>query len=83
MVAEQVGPQGRTVLLRSTVDRRAFRTAHRGQTVYHGPVVYAEDPDGRLESASSVLELALLQVFMETRWRPGRRSRTGSTAIAV
>ena len=51
MVAEQVGPQGRTVLLRSSVGGRELRTAHRSQTVYHGPVVYAEDPDRRLESA--------------------------------
>ena len=59
------GPQWRTVLPRSAVDRHAFRTARRSQTVYHGPVVYAEDPDGRLENASSVLELALLRVFMK------------------
>ena len=44
MVAEQVGPQGRTVLLRNTVDGEAFSTAHRSQTVYHGPVVYSDDP---------------------------------------
>ncbi len=73
MMAEQVGPQGRTVLLRSAVDRRAFRTAHRSQTVYHGPVVYAEDPDGRLESASSVLEQALLRVFLKPVAHRGQR----------
>ena len=65
MMAEQVGPQGRTVLLRGPVDRHAFRTAHRSQTVYHGPVVYAEDPDGRLESASSVHEHASLCAFVK------------------
>jgi len=73
MVAEQVGPQGRRVLLRSTVDRHAFRTAHRSQTVYHGPVVYADDPERRLESASSVLELALLRVFMKSVAHRGQR----------
>ncbi|MYK89511.1 MAG: hypothetical protein F4018_14900 [Acidobacteria bacterium] len=73
MVAEQVGPRGRTVLLRGTVDRHAFRTAHRSQTVYHGPVVYAEHPDGRLESASSVLELALLRVFLKPVAHRGQR----------
>ena len=73
MVAEQVGPQGRTVLLRSAVDRHAFRTAHRSQTVYHGPVVYAEDPYRRLESTSSVLELALLRVFMKPAAHRGQR----------
>ena len=65
MAAEQVGPRGRTVTLRSAVDGRVFRTAHRSQTVYHGPVVYADDPYRRLESASSALEFALLLVFMK------------------
>ena len=51
-------PAGRTprriVLLRNTVDGRTFCTAHKSQTVYHGPVVYADDPvSGRLEAASS------------------------------
>ena len=73
MVAEQVGPQGRPTLLRSTVSRPAFRTAHRSQTVYHGPVVYADDPYRRLESASSVLELALLRVFMKPTTHRGQR----------
>ena len=43
-----------------------FRTAHRSQTVYHGAVVYADDPYRRLENASSVLEFALLLLFMES-----------------
>ena len=42
-----------------------FCTAHRSQTVYHGPVVYADDPYGRLELASSDLELLLLLVFLK------------------
>ena len=66
MVAEQVGPQGRTLMLRSAVDGQVFRTAHRSQTVYHGAVVYADDPYRRLENASSVLEFALLLLFMES-----------------
>ena len=65
MVAEQVGPQGRTMLLRNTVDGESSSTAHRSQTVYHGPVVYSEDPQGRLERASSDLELLLLLVFLK------------------
>ena len=73
VVAEQVGPQGRTVLLRSAVGGRVLRTAHRSQTVYHGPVVYADDPYRRLESASSVLELALLRVFMKPTAHRGQR----------
>ena len=68
-----VGPQGRTVLLHSAVDRHAFRTPHRGQTVDHGPVVYAKDPYRRLESASSVLELALLRIFLKPAAHLGQR----------
>ena len=72
MVADQVGPRGRTVLLRNTVDGRAFCTAHRSQTVYHGPVVYPDDPYQRLERAASDLELLLLLIFMK---HPARRSQ--------
>ena len=57
MVAEQAGPRGRTVLLRNTVHGEGFSAAHRSQTVYHGPVVYSDDPYRRLERASSDLEL--------------------------
>ena len=73
MAAEQVGSHGRTALLRSSVGGRVLRTAHCSQTVYHGPVVYAEDPDRRLESASSDLALALLRVFMKPAVHRGQR----------
>ena len=65
MAAEQAGPRGRIVLLRNTVEGRSFCTAHKSQTVYHGPVAYLDDPCRRLESASSALELALLLVFVK------------------
>ena len=65
MAAEQVGPRGGIVLLRNTVGGQAFCTAHKSQTVYHGPVVYAEDPYRRLERASSDFELLLLLVFLK------------------
>ena len=65
MAAEQVGPRGRVVLLQNTVDGRMFSTAHRSQTVYHGPVVYADDLHRRLERASSNLELLLSLVFLK------------------
>ena len=66
MVAEQVGPQGRTLMLRSALGGQVFRTAHRSQTVYHGAVVYSDDPCRRLESGSSVLEFNMLLLFMES-----------------
>ena len=65
MAAEQLGPRGRIVLLRNMVDGQMFSTAHRSQTVYHGPVVYADDLYRRLERASSDLELLLLLVFLK------------------
>ncbi len=65
MAAEQAGPRGRIMLLRNTVEGRTFGTAHKSQTVYHGPVAYLDNPYRRLESASSELELALLLVFLK------------------
>lgn len=65
MVAEQVGPRGRVVRLRNTLDGHVSCTEHRCQTVYHGPVVYSEEPGKRLESALSELELMLLPIFMK------------------
>ena len=52
-------------MLRSAVEGRSFCTAHKSQTVYHGPVVYEDDPVRRLEGASSELELSLLLVFLK------------------
>ena len=65
MAAEQAGARGQTVVLRSTMNEQAFWTVHRSQTVYHGPVVYVDDPVGRLEPASSNVELLLLVVFLK------------------
>ena len=73
MAAEQIGPRGRTARLRSAVDGRGFRASHRSQTVYHGPVVYADDPCRRLENASSVLEYAVLLVFLKPAARRPQR----------
>ena len=46
MVVEQAGPRGRIVVLRNAVEGRTFSTAHKSQTVYHGPVAYLDDPYG-------------------------------------
>ena len=73
MAAEQVGPRGGILLLRNTVDGQTFCTAHKSQTVYHGPVVYLDDPYRCLESASSGLELTLLLVFMKHAAHRGQR----------
>ena len=74
MEAEQVGPRRRTARLRSAVNGRGFRTARWSQTVYRDPVVYADDPYRQLENASSsVLEFALLLVFLKRAARRPQR----------
>ena len=73
MTDERAGPRGRIVLLRNTVEGRAFCTAHRSQTVYHSPVACPEDPTWRLERASSDLALLLLLVFVKDAAHRGRR----------
>ena len=73
MVAEQAGPRGRIVVLRSAVEGRSFSAAHKSQAVYHGPVVYEDDPVRRLERASSELELSLLLVFLKDAARRAQR----------
>ncbi len=73
MVAEQAGPRGRIVVLRSAVEGRTSSAAHKSQTVYHGPVVYLDDPVRRLEGASSELELSLLLVFLKDAARRAER----------
>ncbi len=76
MAAEQAGPRGRIVVLRNSVEGRSFCTAHKSQTVYHGPVVYLDNPVRRLEGASSELELSLLLVFLkDAARRPQREYR--------
>ena len=65
--AEHAGAEGPNASCSGTQwTARRSRTAHRSQTVYHGAVVYLEDPYRRLESASSVLEFNLLLLFLES-----------------
>lgn len=45
---------------RNTVNGQGFCTTHKSQTVYHGPVVYLDDPVRRLERAPSDLAFLLL-----------------------
>ena len=73
MVVEQAGSRGRIVVLRNAVEGRTFSTAHKSQTVYHGPVAYLDDPYRRLESALSGLEFALLLVFLKETARRAQR----------
>ncbi len=73
MVAEQAGPRGQIVVLRSAVEGRTSSAVHKSQTVYHGPVVYLDDPVQRLEGASSELELLLLLVFLKDAARRAER----------
>ena len=65
MVAEQIGPQGRTVENNSRFGEHAMKTTHRQQTVFHGPVLYVEDPYARIKRARSNGELLLLFLFLK------------------
>ena len=61
MVVEQAGPRaGRRAAKRGRGPDVC--TAHKSQTVCHGPLAYVDDPYRRLESALSELEFALLLV---------------------
>ena len=76
MAAQQVGPHGRVVVMRRTVESEAPLTVHRSQVVYHGPVIYSRTPRQRLDRASSVREFALLLVFMKhAQYRAQREYR--------
>ncbi len=55
------------------MDGEPFSAAHRGQTVYHGPVAYSDDPYPPLDRASPDLELLLLLVFLKDAAHRGQR----------
>lgn len=64
MAAEQLGPQGASIPLTSSLrDWPSSRTQHPSQTVFHGPVVYAADVDAWLRQATSEADYFLRTVF--------------------
>ena len=69
MVAEQFGPLGAEGTLQARFGDRSARTRRKSQTVFHGPVVYAEDPYEVVTSAQGDLEKILLPMFLKASGR--------------
>ena len=67
IVAEQLGPKGKIVPMKNTIEGGPeLHTYHRAQTVFHGPVIYVDDPIATIESAESELELMFLHLFIKS-----------------
>ena len=66
MIAEQCGPQGKENYLKSSFgDLEESQTYHRCQTVFHGPVVYLDDPYKFISDETSEVGRLLLPVFVK------------------
>ena len=65
MVADQCGPQGSKMTMQVRFGDLSARCRRASQTVFHGPVVYAEDPYEVVTSAQSELEKILLPMFLK------------------
>ena len=65
MVAEQLGPQGKEQKMTHDFNGRAFWTKHKTQVIYHGPVMYADDPYDVITSARTEYEFTLLPIFVK------------------
>lgn len=67
MAAEQLGPQGTMIPVKSTI--KGFPssvTNHPSQLIFHGPVVYVDDMDSWLREARSEVEYFLRAVFSKS-----------------
>ncbi len=68
MVAEQCGPQGDNGSMRHTFGNNStFNTKHKGQVIYHGPVVYADGPYDVIFSSTTETAFTLLPLFIKDR----------------
>ena len=66
MVTEQLGPQGREHESESrfgNLDK--IRTHYRTQAIFHGPVIYVDDPYEVISNVFSKIELMFLPVFIK------------------
>ena len=77
MVAEQLGPQGKTQpFTHSFNGKPTLRTQHATQILYHGPVIYVDDVYALIAAATSDLESMLLPLFAKaTKYRDMREYR--------
>ena len=65
MVAEQLGPRCKEDTINHSIDGYKFKTRHKTQVVYHGPVTYEKDPFARLCETSTETESMLLPLFIK------------------
>ena len=74
MVAEQLGPQGLMFPLSSALkDWPSFQTEHPAQMVFHGPVVYVDDVDDWLHSATTEQDYFMRAVFTKNQSHHAQR----------
>ena len=67
MVAEQLEPRGPEVTWNYSFDGHKFKTKHKTQVIYHGPVTYESDPFDRFCKSSTKFESQLLPLFLKGR----------------
>lgn len=65
MVAEQLGPRGPDDTINHGFEGNKFKTKHKIQVIYHGPVTYEKDPFDRFCKSSTKLESVLLPWFIK------------------
>ena len=76
MVAAQLGPQGKDATLKHGFGDCKFTTEHKCQQIYHGPVVYAENPYDMIFDSPTSVEFALLPLFIKsTKYKDQREYR--------
>ena len=74
MVASQLAPRGGPVTYTHAFSKQ--ETIHTGQTVFHGPVAYVDDPYAYVASAANPFEEMLRSAFFKhTRFRDQREYR--------
>ncbi len=77
MVAEQLGPQGKEYELKHTFDgEQRLRTGHRSQVLFHGPVIYVDNPYTSIHSAPDNWSYLVRSSFVkDVKYRDQREYR--------
>jgi hypothetical protein len=77
IVAEQLGPQGQEAEMNHSFSGTGeITTRHKSQFIFHGPVIYVEDPYATISNAPSESEAMLLSLFVKgTKYQDLREYR--------
>ena len=67
MVAEELGPRGGEVTRKGRFGEFSSSSRHNSQTVFHGPVLYVDDPFEVVEGARNELEAILMPIFVKRK----------------